>query len=338
MNSEAVTQPSTARRRLMVVVARLYYVHGVRQREISERLGVSQARVSRVLRQAEAEGVVRTVVAVPEGLHPDLEDSIERSFGLMEVHVVEVAAGTGDVAASLGRAAARYFGEATVGGTVVGFTSWSTTLQDMALAFDELPRTGPRYVVEMLGDLGSPVQQHSAARATQAMATALGAEPVFLRTPGVLASWDPTVPRDAHVHRALALLDAMDVAFLGVGPVETHSASRPGDIGFSRRQLARARAMGAVAQLNQRFLDSAGRALATPFDDLVVGASLEQVAAARRRVVIAGGADKHESLAAVLAGGWVDVLVTDTETARFLAAHAPDAPELRALAPVGNHA
>lgn len=49
MNSEAVTQPSTARRRLMVVVARLYYVHGVRQREISERLGVSPDRAARAV-------------------------------------------------------------------------------------------------------------------------------------------------------------------------------------------------------------------------------------------------------------------------------------------------
>ena len=62
----------TERLRLTGVVARLYHVHGVRQREIGSRLGISQARVSRLLHQAEELGLVRTVVSVPVGLHPEL--------------------------------------------------------------------------------------------------------------------------------------------------------------------------------------------------------------------------------------------------------------------------
>lgn len=315
----SVEDPATERLRLMAVVARLYHVHGVRQREIGTRLGMSQARVSRVLRQAEAQGVVRTVVAVPEGLHPEVEEAIERDFGVTEAHVVELGH-TGDVAAALGRAAARHLAEATVGGAVVGFTSWSRTLQEMARALPELPRPGTRYVVEMLGDLGSPTLQHSAARATQAMAVALGAEPVFLRTPGVVAtaSLRDTALADAHVRRALRLLDELDVAFVGVGPAAVHSQLHAGDSYFSPEQLADVRAAGAAGQLNQRFLDGSGRPLETPLDHLVVGSTLEQLRRARRRVVVAGGADKRASIAAMLRGGWVDVLVTDLETARSL--------------------
>lgn len=312
--------PTTERLRLMAVVARLYHVHGVRQREIGTRLGMSQARVSRVLRQAEAQGVVRTLVAVPEGLHPDLEEAIERTFGVTEAHVVELREHATDVAAALGRAAARHLSEATVAGAVVGFTSWSRTLQEMARALPELPRTGSRYVVEMLGDLGSPTLQHSAARATQAMAAALGAEPVFLRTPGVVAtsSLREAALADAHVRRALTLLDELDVAFVGVGPAAVHSQLHAGDSYFTPEQLAQARAAGAAGQLNQRFLDGSGRPLQTPLDDLVVGSTLEQLRRARRRVVVAGGADKRGSIAAMLRGGWVDLLVTDLETARSL--------------------
>lgn len=327
-----VREPSPERLqlRLLVVVARLYHIHGVRQREIGARLGMSQARVSRVLHQAEELGIVRTVVVVPEGIHPELEETIEQSYGLMEAHVVDVAQGDTDLAALLGRAAARYLRGATVGGAVVGFTSWSRTLQEMAFAFEELPRTGTRHVVEMLGDLGSPLLQHSAARATQAMATALGAEPVFLRTPGVVTTraLRATALRDGHVQRALRLLDELDIAFVGVGPPEAHGQLKAGDTCFSPRQLARVRAEGAVGQLNQRFVDKAGRALQTPLDELVVGATLQQVAVSRRRVVVAGGDDKHESMAAALTGGWVDVLLTDTTSARFLVARATSATAL----------
>lgn len=306
--------------RLTAVVARLYHVHGVRQREIGTRLKMSQAGVSRVLRQAEDLGIIRTVIAVPEGLHPELEEGIEREFGLREVHVVDVATGGPDVASVLGRAAARLLGDALVNAATVGFTSWSRTLQTMAFTLPEMPRTGTRHVVEMLGDLGSPALQHSAARSTQSLAAALGAEPVFLRTPGVVATPDlrVTALRDVHVQRALSLLDDLDIAFVGVGPPAVHSQLRAGDSYFSPDQLAQVRADGAVSQLNQRFLDEDGRALPTSLDELVVGSTLRQLTTARSRVVVAGGPDKQAPIAAALRGGWIDVLVTDLDTARSL--------------------
>lgn len=312
--------PSSDVLRLTTAVARLYHVHGVRQREIGTRLGMSQARVSRVLRQAEDLGIVRTVIAVPEGLHPEMEEAIERQYGLLQVHVVDVTRTGADVASVLGLAAARQLGDALVNAATVGFTSWSRTLQTMAFALPEMPRTGTRHVVEMLGDLGSPALQHSAARSTQSLAAALGAEPVFLRTPGVLATPDLRAPtlRNAHVRRALGLLDDLDVAFVGVGPPAVHSQLQAGDSYFSPDQLAQVRAAGAVSQLNQRFLDKDGRPLSTPLDELVVGSTLQQLATARRRVVVAGGSDKQGPVAAALRGGWVDVLITDLDTGRAL--------------------
>lgn len=312
--------PSSDVLRLTAIVARLYHVHGVRQGEIGTRLGMSQARVSRLLRQAEDLGIVRTEITVPDGLLPELEEAIERQFGLVEVHVVPVTAPGQDVASVLGRAAARQLGDALVNAMTVGFTSWSLTLQAMAFALSEMPRTGTRHVVEMLGDLGSPGQQHSAARSTQSMATALGAEPVFLRTPGVLATPElrATTLRNAHVQRALGLLDDLDVAFVGVGPPAVHSQLQAGDSYFSPDQLAQVRGAGAVSQLNQRFLDEDGRPLSTALDELVIGSTLQQLAAARRRVVVAGGPDKHVPIAAALRGGWVDMLITDLDTGRAL--------------------
>lgn len=327
------TGGSPATSRLMVLVCRLYHVHKVRQRDIGERLGISQARVSRLLRQAEEQGLVQTVVAVPEGLHPEVEEAVEAAYGISEVHAVEVA-DEQDVVRTLGRAAARYVVESGLAGGTVGFTSWSSTLQELAAALPELPRTGAAYVVEMLGDLGSPALQHDAARSTQAMARALGAQPVFLRTPGVL---DNEVRRgtalaDPHVQRVLSLLDDLDVAFVGVGPVEAHSMLTPDDNYFSEAQLALARTAGAVGQLDQRLIGPDGSPVSTPLDDLVVGVTLDQLRRARRRVVVAGGPSKLTAITAALAGGWVDVLVTDLPTATAIAEGASQPLPTTALA------
>lgn len=314
--------------RLMAVASRLYHVHGLRQKQIGERLNVSQARVSRLLQRAEASGLVRTVLAVPEGLFPELEEAVEQRHGLSEVHVLEVDEDRESVPRALGRSAARYLSAVALQGEVVGFTSWSTTLQEMAFALEPTPRPVAHYVVEMLGDLGSPMSQHAAARATQAMASALGAAPVFLRTPGVLTTSElrNASLADPHVRRALGLLDSVHVAFVGVGPPAVHSMLSAGDSYFTPEQLAEVRRSGAVGQLNQRFIDAQGQPLATPLDDLVVGSTIDQIRAAGRRVVVAGGAEKRRSIAAALRGGWVDVLITDAATARELVgAEAPSA-------------
>src|SRR3954454_19409500 len=75
--------------RLMTKVARLYHEHDVRQPEIARRLHISQARVSRLLKQAEQEGIVRTTVVVPQGLLPRGEDALEAAYGLREAIVVD---------------------------------------------------------------------------------------------------------------------------------------------------------------------------------------------------------------------------------------------------------
>jgi len=320
--SISTSEPSHDQLRLMAVASRLYHVHGLRQKEIGERLNISQARVSRLLQRAEAHGLVRTVLAVPEGLAPDLEEELESRYQVGEVHVVELAP-LDDIAGGLGHAAARYLSGLTLSGNVVGFTSWSRTLQEMAFSVRPAAKPLAGLVVEMLGDLGSPVLQHGAARATHAMAKALGAEPVFLRTPGVVASPELKAAAlgGAHVRRTLDLLDSLDVAFIGVGPADVHSQLSAGDSYFTPVQLAEARTAGAVGQLNQRFIDEDGRPLSTPLDDLVVGSTLEQVRSAGRRIVVAGGADKHAAIAAALRGGWVDVLITDGATARVLVGH-----------------
>ena len=310
--------------RLMTVASRLYHERGIRQRDIAVRLGISQPRVSRLLAQAEEQGIVRTVVVAPDGIYPEPEEALEDAYGLRECHVVEVLGGDDAIPRDLGVAAARYLDEATLWGARVGFTSWSSTLREAVRALDPVRRSGTTHVVEMLGDLGAPLLQHEAGHATLRLASLLGAEPVLLRAPGVLAAPDlrAAVLRDPHVERALQMLDRLDVAFVGVGPAAFHGPLHEGDNFFRAEQLADVRAAGAVGQLDQRFVDAKGLAVDTPLDDLVVAITLDQLRAADTRVVVAGGTTKWTPLHAALRGGWVDVLITDLASARYLISHA----------------
>lgn len=308
--------------RLVTKVARLYHTHGLRQTEIATRLGISQSRVSRLLQQAEESGIVRTVVAIPVHVHAGLEESLEQRYGLTEVHVVEATSDDeAEVLRDVAVAAASILGELSLEAWTVGWTSWSRTLRTTVNALMPL-HLGTRSVIEMVGDLGPPELQHEAARATQQLAGLLGAEAVFLRTPGVVPTAEVAkalLGQDSYARHAIDMLDHLDLTLLSIGAIEPSEPLEPGRNFFTAKQLKEVRAAGAVGEICMRYIDADGAPVDSPLDELTIGVTLDQLRKARRRWAVVGGAKKVPALRAALTGGWVDVLVTDLETARHLA-------------------
>lgn len=314
--------------RLMIKVARLYHTHGMRQNDIAKRLQISQSRVSRLLAQAEDASIVRTVVAVPQHVHAELEERIETLYGLSEVHIVDaVSDDEAELNKDLAHTMASLLHDVAFEVRTIALTSWSKTLRLMIDVM--LPmRTKCKHVIETLGDLGPPSLQHDTARSTQQFAALTGAQPVFLRTPGVAASREMKellLTGDAHAREALEMLDSVDLALVGIGGDEIDPALRPGDNFFTDEQFAHARELGAVGEVCLHFLTADGTPIDSELEDLVVGITRDQLRNARHRWAVSGGARKHRAIRAAVAGGWVDTLVTDAATAQYLIESAPAA-------------
>src|SRR5215831_14372611 len=94
--------------RLMAKVARMYYMNELRQPEICERLNIHQSTVSRLLKRAEREGIVRIAVSLPPGTHTDIEDAVQSRYGLDEAVVVDCLDEEAQISRDLGAAAAFY--------------------------------------------------------------------------------------------------------------------------------------------------------------------------------------------------------------------------------------
>src|ERR1700736_350114 len=91
--------------RLALRAATLYYLDGLTQAEIANRLGVSRPTAGRLIARAKAKGLVRIEVVVPpdirDNLHADEERELELRFGLTEA----VVAGSGIDVGTPGRPA-----------------------------------------------------------------------------------------------------------------------------------------------------------------------------------------------------------------------------------------
>ena len=313
--------------RMMTKVAHLYHSRGMVQTDIAKTLGLSQARVSRLLAAAEESNIIRTIVVPPEGLYADTEEELEKAFGLLEVHIVDASGETeSERVATLGRAMAPVLQVMPIEGKTIGFTSWSRSLRNLISNLNRFPRASAKAVVELLGGVGQPAVQHEAAVATERLANLTDSESIFLRVPGVVgdkAMREAILENDPHARRALASMEELDIALVGIGNCTVVAPLVGGDNFFTEEQFALARSLGAVGEINLRFMDANGKPIQSELDELVIGVTLEQLRKAPRRIGVSGGSSKHEAVLAAVRGGWINVLITDEETAQFLLEQGP---------------
>ena len=308
--------------RLMARVARLYHERELSQSEIAGRLELSQPTVSRLLKRAEAEGIVRVVVTHPSGTHPELEERLQERYGLREAMVVETATGEDALLRDLGAAAGYYLETTLKRGDVVGLSSWSATLLAMVDSMRSLPRPTGSIVVQILGGVGSPEAEVHAAHLTQRLAKLVGGEARLLPAPGVVGSPGARTVlfEDPFVREAMAQLERVTVALVGIGALEPSRLLAASGNVFAPRELEMLHRKGAVGDVCLRFFDTAGEPIRGDLDERVIGMSLDQLRKVKRTIGIAGARRKYEAILGALRGQWVNVLITDRSTAEKLVA------------------
>lgn len=308
-------------RRFITRVAQRYHLEGQRQAEIARELRISQATVSRLLKRAQDEGIVRISISAPEGMHPETERALRERYGLEEAIVVETS-GTNieEVMARIGEGAA-YFLEATLqNGEIIGVSSWSQTILKMLDNIHPMKSGRAKAVVQMLGGVGNPSVQKHATQLTTRLAQLTGAEPIILNAPGVAASREAKIVLlgDPYARSVMDRYDEVSLAIVGIGAMEpSQMLADSGNI-FSAEELRELTDRGAVAEIGLRFMDAGGGVVRTPLDDRVIGMSLEQLQRVPRVIAMAGGDHKTEAIRAVLLSGILNVLVTDPFTAERL--------------------
>lgn len=307
--------------RMITRVAQMYHVEGMRQADIAQHLRISQATVSRMLKKAQDEEIVRTTVVSPPGTYGALEGALRRHFGLMEVIVVECAEDRdGAIMARIGEAAAHFLETTMQPGEIIGVSSWSETILKMVDNIHPMKAGKARYVVQTLGGMGDPAVQTHATQLTTRLAKLTGAEPRLLTAPGVSQSREAKLIMlsDQYVRETVDLFGKITLAFMGIGAIEpSRMLARSGNV-FSSKELADVAEAGAVGDMSLRFFDSEGRPVKTPLDDRVIGMTLDEIARIDRVIGLAGGQSKTQAIFGALKTGVLDVLITEKFTAQRL--------------------
>lgn len=307
--------------RLMAKVADLYYRRGLKQAEISAQLGVHQSSISRLLKRAEQDGIVRISLNFPVGFFPELEGALEKRFGLSQAVIVDSAKTEAELVAHLGSATATFVSSSLHKDEVVGISSWSSSLLAMINAMHPGEAKSAR-VVQILGGVGNPAAEFHATRLTQRFAQLTDAHPMFLAAPGMVRSEAArgALLNEPYIRQTIKVFDEVTTALVGIGTVEPSPLLADSGNIFEAKELKQLRKAGAVGDICLRFFDDKGRAVESPFEKYVIGMTLEQLKRVPKVVGVAGGLRKAEAIHAALRGGWIDVLITDAQVAEAILA------------------
>lgn len=307
--------------RLMTKVAKLYYEANLNQVEIAERLGLSQATVSRLFKRAKEEGIIRVIVSIPAGVNTDLETSLVRKYKLKDAIVVDcLSDDESQVMRDIGGAAAYYVETTIKDNEVIGISSWSASLLALLDAMRPLPNKSGIQVVQVLGGVGNPSAEVHATRLTARFADLVNGIPVFLSAPGIVGSEAALriLQEDPYVKEAMQLFNRVSMALVGIGSVQPSKLLDLSGNVFSKEEQAYLRGRGAVGDILLRFYDDQGRPVESAFNNRVISMRLEQLRRVERSIGVAGGSRKFEAIQGALRGQWINVLITDRSTAERL--------------------
>ncbi len=304
---------------LVIKVAKLYHESQIRQSEIAERLNLSQSKVSRLLHQAETSGLVRTIVVSPEGLYSDIELALAGRYGLLDAVVAEpLADDEATLLAALGSAGAVYLAETLAPNERIGISSWSSAL--LATVSSMAPPATVKLaddIVQVIGGVGRPDVQVQANYLAGQLAAVTGGTAHFFPAPGLVGSREArdALMNDSYIGQLLPQWDGLTTLLLGIGALHPSRllVSSGNSVGDSEAEVLGR--LGAVGDVCLRFFDADGNHLASAIDSRVVGIDVDRLRSVPRRVGVAGGERKYAAIRGAILGGWVNVLVTDRETA-----------------------
>lgn len=317
------TRLSKDRMSLLAKVATMYHEQGIRQPEIADRLHLSQSRVSRLLKEAQSAGVVRTIVVPPVGTYPNLEEQVRLRYGLSDVVITDIPSEDEySLLTALGSAGAAYLETTLNGSDLVGISSWSSTL--LATVDAMLPRTitTASQIVQVIGGVGNSSVQVKATHLADRLARVTGGRPIYLPAPGIVSS---VAVRDAllsdpnltHLNQVWGELTTV---LAGIGSLSPSALLKSSGNAISDVEIEQLRLLGAVGDVCLRFFDAEGNLVDSGLNERVVGIDSERLRAVPRKIGIAGGERKFEAIRGAAKGKWIDVLITDLNTANRLLA------------------
>lgn len=303
--------------RLISRVLMMYYMEDRSQAEIGQELGLSTAKINRLLKQAKNQGYVEINIHTPFQHLLQLENELETVAGLKHAVVVpKLGENPKALMQSVGNAAATFFLEHLRDGDIVCMGGGSTLL-----AMVEGTPTDQKYEITVVPASGGVQGRYESDvnHLVADLASKIGSKSLSLHAPAVT---DTPQERDAllalrQVYEVLDLANHAQIAIVGIGAIRPATASLFHFASLSQEDiLAVTENHQAAGEMLMHVVDKQGKPIESVINKRIVGLELEALKTIPLTIGVAATKNKVLPIISALRGGYLKVLITDEETAR----------------------
>lgn len=298
----------------------LYYLYekGYTQTEIAKRLNISRVTLSKWLEEAKAEKMIKFQIVDVRGELPllHLEEEMKELFGLRDVKVIN-SENTDDsgIMWKLATHGAPYFQQMIRSDMKIGVT-WGRTLNAM---INELPKSYDARnlsVYTLVGSVSGSAAFQPNILAQNLLNKFSGSLKII--TAPFLCPTEQLCRDFKRMKEVAGILDHardFDMTLVGIGEEPLDPNAVLSDYPFDAEMIRDLISKGAVGDICGNFFDIDGKLCDTSIKDRLLSVDISELPKHKMVVGIGGGRKKVKSILGALHGGYLDVLITDSQTA-----------------------
>lgn len=300
----------------LIKIADMYYNRELTQQQIANTLGISRMKVSRLLQKSKDRGIVKISINFGN-VFIDLEKELEDNYHLRNAIIVSGV--TDDTKSEIASAAAFYLNNSFHEGDQIAI-GWGTTMRAMVAHCEGDFKKKIQFSPIIGGHGKSELNLHANTIASD-LARKYNGTSLSLLAPAFVDSQEDknSLVKDSYIQEVLAASRNANKAVFSLGnPAFSESSIHRAGY-FSEEDLKNIKSGGAICDIiSIAFLNSQSELILKSITDRSIGITQQDLKAIPEKICLAGGEDKHESIKVAVQAGYVDTLVTDYETAKYL--------------------
>lgn len=302
-------------RDLMIAAAKLYYMEGLSQKEISDQLFVSRPTVSRLLKSSINEGIVQIRIDDASSYCVELAKQIEEDFDINKVIVAPSSYNLEQSKQNVGAAAAIFMESIINDKSVLGIT-WGTTVSSVVKNIK--PNTNHKIdVIQLIGGVGNKTKDTDANTLAIRLAHRLNGDSYILHAPFIVKSkvLKDLLSEEEYIKQHFEKIKEVNIALVGLGSVNPDLSSQFRSGHVSLEDMEKIRNEGAVGDICGRYIDVNGNICKNSLTDRIISLPLKELSEVPLVIGVACGNKKKDIITGALRGKYLDVLIIDKNAA-----------------------
>jgi DNA-binding transcriptional regulator LsrR (DeoR family) len=299
----------------MSEIAALYYADQVTQEELSQRFGMSRAKIGRLLKRAREEGIVEIRVRPQAGVAIDIEQEFTRRFGVARLILAPDHRDLNLQRSALAALVAAHLNRLLRDGMIVAVGMG----RNVGAVADGIVSPNQRAVtfVSAIGGSLRAGEIMNPDHICRRLAARFGGESETLYAPALVANTTvrTVLMQNETVRQTLDRARRADIALIGVGDLsEDSNMVRMG--WFTPQEITEARLSGTIGDMmGYDFFDLQGNPTSTPLQERIMGLTTAELRRIPDVIAIASESTKAAGILGALRTGTINTLATSLSNA-----------------------